>query len=203
VDPKVSSGAWAAVGSLLGLFTGSLAGGLLTRGRKKTALTTVLPAFAGTAAGAFLGAALSAPTSAAGTGTAGLPAGVGALRTGLGPSEGTKALPRNLGEPARFDGRYQKAGVEPPHKCTAKSADAIAQQLPGAPWRFAGNWDDVSSMRESSATISTPRGQKTIPYWTDNLLPGGGRNRGMMPMHLSIQCPFTGERWHWFRSLST
>lgn len=97
-------------------------------------------------------------------------------------------------DPARFAGR------EPPHKCTAKSADAIAQQLPGAPWRFAGTVAGHEGMTEREATITTSMGAKTIPYWTDNMLPDGGRNRGMMPTRLVLQCPFTGQLWNWFRT---
>lgn len=97
----------------------------------------------------------------------------------------------------RFDPK-RYAGREPPHRCTAASATAIAQQLPGAPWVYDGVVTNHDGMRELTARVTTPMGSKMIPYWTDNLLPGGGRNRGTMPTHLVIQCPYTGEQWSLF-----
>ena len=130
--------------------------------------------------------------------------------TGAGVSEGTKARSAHdivKGRPddafgagdvvERYDPK-RYAGKEPPHRCTAASATAIAQQLPGAPWVYAGIVTSHDGMRESTAPVTTPMGSKTIPYWTDNLLPGGGRNRGLMPTHLIIQCPYTGEMWSLF-----
>ena len=115
-----------------------------------------------------------------------VPAGVGAA-----PMSAADAVVERY-DPKRYAGR------EPPHRCTAASATAIAQQLPGAPWVYAGVVANHDGMKESTAPVITPMGSKTIPYWTDNLLPSGYRNRGTMPTHLVIQCPFTGEQWSLF-----
>ena len=124
--------------------------------------------------------------------------GAAAAHETLGPKGRNEGAASDDANPSRYDPK-RFAGREPPHKCTAKSANAIAQQLPGAPWVFAGNVASHDGMREQEATIMTGMGPKTIPYWTDNMLPDGGRNRGTMAIRLVLQCPFTGEIWAWFQ----
>jgi hypothetical protein len=188
VSPKLTAGAYAGVGGVLGLFAGILAGNLLSKGRG-TGAKAYVPALAGTALGAFAGAALgtadpSPPGKTAGTGR--LPLGMG-----YAASEGTKAIARIgvAAEPSRYDGRYEKAGVEPPHKCTAKSALAIAQQLPGAPWVHEQSLPKTASIPwptvEREYDVTTTMGSKRIPVWL-----GNGR--------LVLRCPYTGS-WFVFR----
>lgn len=191
---KVGVGVWAGVGSVLGLFAGSLLGASLSKGRPGAA-AVVLPALAGTALGAGLAAALSAaePNTTTVTTTT---TGAGAL-----PSTGLGASPH--GEPERYDpARY--AGKRPPHECTKASATKIAQQI-DPNWRFVDfegcfPSDPRPSMTETMTQVTTPMGAKTIPIWTDNALPGGGRNRGRMPTRLILQCPYTGALFQFFQA---
>jgi hypothetical protein len=177
---KVITGVAAAAGSFIGLVLGSAAGQLFSRTAHspdtRTA-TLVLGGMTGMLGGAFTGAALAAyePPGTPGT-VAGLPRGVGKTPSGLGAA---------------------------PHKCTIASATKIAQQIPGAPWVYAGSITGVANMTEARATVVTPQGTKTIPYWYDNVLPDGiTRNRGLMPMRLVIQCPHSGELFRFQRPVS-
>jgi hypothetical protein len=65
MSTKLGTGAWAGVGSIVGLFVGSIVGGMLTKGKPvqsgSAVASLVVPALVGTAAGAFAGAALAAP----------------------------------------------------------------------------------------------------------------------------------------------
>jgi hypothetical protein len=90
-----------------------------------------------------------------------------------------------------------------PHKCTVASATKIAQQLPGAPWVYAGSISGIAGMAQGQATVTTPSGTKTIPYWWDNVLPDGGRNRGRMPMRLVLQCQVSKELFRFERSTNS
>ena len=181
---KAGVGLAAAAGSFVGLVVGSIAGTALARrasGREDKMGTLVLSSVLGTAAGAFAGAAWAAPESntvvTTTTGAAGLPrrpSGVGAI----------SAADATL---SRYDGRYD--GKEPPHRCTAASATAIAQQLPGAPWTFERSLDKDASIPwptvEQMYDVVTPMGPKTIPAQL-----GNGR--------LVTRCPYTGQ-WFVFR----
>jgi hypothetical protein len=201
---KVGVGVWAGVGSLVGLFVGSIVGGMLTNGGKsvqggKGAAKIVVPALAGTALGAFAGAAMSAATpntvttttTTTGAGKLPKPEVTRAL-AGLGAGVGADKLPKpgnvlaSDASLSRYDGRYQLAGVEPPHKCTAASAQAIARQLDPR-WTYAGSVSSVRGMKETMAHVTTSMGSKTIPTWTD------GKS-------LVIQCPYTGEHFRFTRS---
>jgi len=98
------------------------------------------------------------------------------------------------------------------HRCTAGSATKIAQQIDpdgaGFGWRYVagmlpsatGQRDPRPTMKQGSAQVTTEMGPKTIPFWTDNALPGGGFNRGRMALRLVLQCPYTGELFQFFRS---
>ena len=82
----------------------------------------------------------------------------------------------------RYDPK-RYAGKAPPHVCTAASATAIAQQLPGAPWVYAGTVASTAGMRETISAVTTPMGKKNIPVW-----------------HASdgavvTQCPYSGQRF--------
>jgi len=148
--------------------------------------------------GTFLGAAIaansnSAAAAAPATGAGAIPPG----KRGVGMTPGDAQL-------SRYDGRYQKAGVEPPHKCTIASSTRIAQQLDPR-WTYQGfegcfPSDPRPSMQEGEAQVTTPTGSKTIPIWTDNRLPDGGYNRGRMPTRLVLQCPYTGTLFQFFRT---
>ena len=95
------------------------------------------------------------------------------------------------GKAAQVVERYDPkryAGREPPHRCTVASATAIAQQLPGAPWVFAGELPAGSPLpwptTERIAPVTTPMGQKNIPM---QVASDG--------VHMSITCPFTGAEF--------
>jgi hypothetical protein len=87
----------------------------------------------------------------------------------------------------RYDPK-RYAGREPPHRCTVASATAIAQQLPGAPWVFAGELPAGSPLpwptTEQIAPVTTPMGKKNIPM---QVTADG--------IHMSITCPYTGSEF--------
>ena len=68
------------------------------------------------------------------------------------------------------------------------SATAIAQQLPGAPWVFAGELPAGSPLpwptTERIAPVTTPMGRKNIPMQVAS-----------DAVHMSITCPFTGAEF--------
>lgn len=188
---KLGVGAWAGLGSILGLLAGSMVGAAISGNGRKGAAAAVLPALAGTALGAFAGAALSAaePNTTTVTTTT---TGAGAL-----PGAGLGALPQ--GEPSRFDGRYAKAGVQPPHKCTAASAANIAKQLDPS-WRVVIPIQPVFGKSsgeglgrgwvENMVDVTTPMGAKKIPIW----MYGSGQ--------MALQCPYTGEYFFFSRAVA-
>lgn len=180
---KVGVGVWAGVGSILGLFAGSMLGASLSR-RRPGAASVVLPALAGTALGAGIAAALSAaePNTVTTTTTT---TGAGALPAGLGAAP----LSANDASVERYDpARY--AGRQPPHKCTVASSTKIAQQIPGAPWLYERSlppgssppWPSVEQMHN----VTTPTAKKRIPVQM-----GNGR--------LALTCPYTGSVFLFYR----
>ena len=75
-----------------------------------------------------------------------------------------------------------RAGVVRPHmKCTAASAQKIAQQL-DARWRYIGEPSKNIKilLTKGEAQVVTPQGPKTIPTWSD-------------ATRLVLTCPFSGE----------
>ena len=80
-------------------------------------------------------------------------------------------------DPKRYNGK-------PPHVCTVASATTIAQQLPGAPWRYVGTVTSTTGMRESAAKVQTPTAAKNIPVWHA----GDGS--------IVTQCPYSGQLFH-------
>ena len=138
----------------------------------------MLPALAGTALGAGIAAALSAaePNTTTVTTTT---TGTGAL----------PASPTGLGAV--------------PHKCTAKSATAIAQQLPGAPWLYESSAPKgaqislpkvttTGSSRVDEYDVVTPMGAKRIPVRRIHI--EGERNR------IVLTCPYTAEQFVFVQS---
>jgi hypothetical protein len=83
----------------------------------------------------------------------------------------------------RYDPK-RYAGKVPPHTCTAASATAIAQQLPGAPWKYAGTVASTAGMSETTAPVTTPMGKKNIPVW--HAADGS----------ITTQCPYSGQLFH-------
>jgi hypothetical protein len=123
------------------------------------------------------------PTSAR-FGSAGYAAAI--FGAGHAVSEGTKA--RGAAEVVeRYDPK-RYAGREPPHRCTVASATAIAQQLPGAPWKFQGELPVGSALpwptTERVYPVVTPMGKKNIPVQVT----ADGQ-------HISTTCPYTGAVW--------
>jgi hypothetical protein len=190
MDEKTSTGVGAAVGSLVGLLLGSIAGSLVFKPRPATGWSGVAkalgPGLAGTAIGAAVGATWGMPANGSGTGTAGLPAGVG--RAGLGAA--------SQGEPSRYDPK-RYAGKDPPHKCSAASSAQIAKQIDP-------RWTPLETIQpvygkscgqglpagytESTANVTTPMGAKTIPVWTYR---DGTK--------MALQCPYTGQYFFFSR----
>ena len=70
----------------------------------------------------------------------------------------------------RYDPK-RYAGREPPHRCTVASATAIAQQLPGAPWKYAGTVASVAGMSETTEPVIRRR-------WAGRTSPSGTRAMG-------------------------
>ena len=94
------------------------------------------------------------------------------------------------GKAAQVVERYDPkryAGREPPHRCTVASATAIAQQLPGAPWKYAGTVASTAGMGETIAPVVTPMGSKSIPVW--HAADGS----------IVTQCPYSGQAFRFVR----
>lgn len=87
----------------------------------------------------------------------------------------------------RYDPK-RYAGREPPHRCTVASATAIAQQLPGAPWVYAGTVASTAGMRETISAVTTPMGRKNIPVWHAS------------DGSITTQCPYTGSRFRFVKA---
>jgi len=173
VAGKILTGVSAVLGGVIGAIVGGVVGVEVIE--RKNAWPGARPDAAARAAstgsvigllvGTFTGAALAANSAPA---------------YYVPPPVGAAGLPKGLG------------AAQEPHKCTAKSATAIAQQLPGAPWAYAGSLNRgcplPMQVTERHYDVTTPVGRKNIPAFYGN----DGR--------LVLRCPTTGEQFVFTRA---
>lgn len=167
---RLDAGMASAAGSFIGLIVGSVVGQALSKrtlSSERSTATVVIAGMAGMTLGAFTGGFMAGGSSAPAPGVAGLPKGLAGSPVGLG------------------------AG----HKCTAKSATAIAQQLPGAPWVYDHSAPPGSAVTVQTATghydVKTEMGAKKIPARFFN------GNHGLL-----LECPYTHELFYFRRGAS-